>query len=174
MTTPTMTMGWQPRRQMEVGPPSPLERLLTLTVFATLTVSTLLVVANSMSTAEQIAPAPAESAAVAPTTFVESASAPEVIATPAATEPAMVEINGFESFAEERGLYLVAGDTPVNIRELPGVDAATVGQVALGDGTMALSTGLAVTNGDETWMQVDYDGLTGWVRSDLMAPTDAR
>ena len=164
MTTPLMSMGSEQRRQHRAGHTPPLERLVVLGLLATLTVSAALMIADSMSSSEPTAQVEPSNAAA---TFVESSST-DVVA-----EPAINAISDFEAFTEAPGLYRVLGESPVNIRVSPGVQAATVGQVAPGDALLAMSTGKGATNGSENWMQIEIDGTTGWVRSDLMTGADA-
>lgn len=180
-----MSMGWQRRHSNPTGAPTPVERLVTLAALATLTATVVLIIADSLATAPE--PTATPTAQVTEAIDAGAALIPET-AVPAAT-PSFVEsaspaggtigietprpLDGFDVITGEAGLFVVAGDSSVNVRAMPGVDSDAVGQIAPGDSTLTFATGATATDGTETWMQVEYAGVSGWVRSDLMNPTDA-
>ena len=63
------------------------------------------------------------------------------------------------------GRKIYTNTDSVNLRELPNVASAAVGRVEAA-GTELVILDVA-SNGEETWYQITYDGITAWIRSDL-------
>ena len=187
MASSIMSIGHLPRRRPSLDAVSTGERIVAAGLLVTLTVSAALVIMDSRSSDDaaeinvlSATPVVADQALAQSTeapTFVESgdtAIGSEAVAAEAEAVQAGTMLGGFEIAAGDiQGLYITLGTEPVNMRLEPGVAASIVGQIEPGDAAMALSSGRLATDGTDEWMEVEYLGTTGWVRSDLLTPTDA-
>ncbi len=196
MASSIMSIGHMPRRRPSLDAVSTVERAVAAGLMVTLAVSAALVFIDggSSNDAAQInvlaaTPVVADQApaqAAEGSTFVESgdtATAGGAVQTSGADDAIAGETNsveagallgGFELAAGDiQGLYVTVGFEPVNMRVEPGVTSSIVGQIDPGDAAMALSSGRIATDGTDEWIEVEYLGLTGWVRSDLLQPADA-
>lgn len=96
-------------------------------------------------------------------------------ASPAASPVAAVEVQGCEitnvpPFEGETADYVTNAE--VFFRQGPGGDCATVYETPLGEGQTLVITGGPVSQAADgsLWVQVEVDGVTGWVSFDFVEP----
>ncbi len=190
MASSIMSIGHLQRRRPSLDAVSTVEGAIAAVLVVTLTISAALVffagrTSDDAGQVTVLAPAPvvdqAPVASAEGASFVESGDAAGAVET--SSDASAVEANiadgaaAIEAFKLERGdvegLYITLGHEPVNLRSEPGVSASIVGQIEPGDGAMAFSAGRLEAVGSDVWMEVEYLGTTGWVRADLLQPTDA-
>jgi murein DD-endopeptidase MepM/ murein hydrolase activator NlpD len=110
-------------------------------------------------------------------TFVEGTSTAEAdLTAPQATEPAATEAAAdAESAAFENGDYAkvdAGSGVGVNIRSQPSQDADRAGFLAE-DAVVKITAGPESDDDDNTWYRITDGGQSGWVRGDLITPTEA-
>jgi len=181
MMMPAVSAGWhRGRRPMPAMNTTEHRVLLGVLTSLALTLTIVLIdSSNDTSTAQEPATSAVTAVGAGATAPTLAPPYPTATQAPSAdTAPLPAELGGFALGEDDRGLYIVAGDGPVNLRSLPGTTSPIVGQIAVGDEAMALSTGRvasanAGSDSTESWREVEYLGITGWVRTDLVIPTDA-